>query len=381
MFFKPNIKKTKILLSKYKFNIILILLIAVVFFALGHTVAFNEDINRVYVNRTNAQKLKVEGYSNEHKKLGKPSSLSDTWDLLSNSPHWKSFYQQYYGSQGLTFDMVKGYYARYPWLAGYFPPPQNIDVLEFDMDGDGQNEEAVMVSNDDGNHPPQEALIIKNDEIIFSAGNNTLQPHIMEAEDNNGFLLKWTSWDQVKNGQCCPTGHMLTQFTYKNGAFIPVSEKETQITEKWSEYSQKEMGVSFSYPSEWLVETNVESDTIYLHINSVVSNTEDNKTFYTIYIHKLGNPKQEGFEDLVFPENPYGKDRSSLYTKETRNGLTVYKTDRLISQSGTLHYFVTKNNKNFIDFNFFPYYPDHPVINQDKILIYTNKIIDSLSIN
>lgn len=62
--YKSNFKKIllglfkhKTILIKYKYYIILSLLLAVISFVLGHTVAYNKDLNWVYNNRSKTEKF------------------------------------------------------------------------------------------------------------------------------------------------------------------------------------------------------------------------------------------------------------------------------------------------------------------------------------
>ena len=50
-------KKIKLVLIKYKSHIVTTLIVAVIFYALGHTVAFNEDISWVYQNKDNTEEF------------------------------------------------------------------------------------------------------------------------------------------------------------------------------------------------------------------------------------------------------------------------------------------------------------------------------------
>lgn len=50
-------KKLKLILIRYKSHIVVALIVAVIFYALGHTVAFNEDISWVYHNKDNTEKF------------------------------------------------------------------------------------------------------------------------------------------------------------------------------------------------------------------------------------------------------------------------------------------------------------------------------------
>ncbi len=49
--------KIKTILIKYKSHIVTAFILAIIFYALGHTVAFNEDISWVYQNKDNTEKL------------------------------------------------------------------------------------------------------------------------------------------------------------------------------------------------------------------------------------------------------------------------------------------------------------------------------------
>lgn len=54
---RSRLLKSKIILIKYKYYIILSLLVAIISFVLGHTVAYNKDLSWVYNNRSKTEKF------------------------------------------------------------------------------------------------------------------------------------------------------------------------------------------------------------------------------------------------------------------------------------------------------------------------------------
>ncbi len=50
-------KKIKPILTKYKSHLVTALIVAIIFYALGHTIAFNEDLSWVYQNKNNTEEL------------------------------------------------------------------------------------------------------------------------------------------------------------------------------------------------------------------------------------------------------------------------------------------------------------------------------------
>lgn len=157
-------------------------------------------------------------------------------------------------------------------------------------------------------------------------------------------------------------------------------DKPIGVKEKWVTYTSKGFGISFNYPERWKIEEKHEADNTYIQLISNIPDNDKGNLFYSLWIDTRDNPNNRTFEDLIFPKESYGDSRNDLYSKEVVGDLNIYKTNRLISQSGTYHYFLTRDGRNYINIHFFPYYSDHPVINQDKIIDYLNRITSTLEI-
>ena len=193
-------------------------------------------------------------------------------------------------------------------------------------------------------------------------------------------VLMISSWIILKNNKQPIVDQKQNQEQISASPSNPSANKLPIVQEKWVKFTSDNLKLSLSYPESWKILDNPSGG--YIELETNISDTDKGDMFYSIFVTRQGNTDHKSFENLVFPKDTYTHtDRSKLYSKSTINGLTVYRTDNLISQSGTLHYFVTKDDSVYFNINFFPYYPDHSVINQDKILMYTNKIIDSLSFN
>ncbi len=72
----------KPILIKYKSHIVTALIVAVTFYALGHTVAFNKDISWVYANRTNTEKIILNSKNISNIQLNLYSNLIDAYDQV-----------------------------------------------------------------------------------------------------------------------------------------------------------------------------------------------------------------------------------------------------------------------------------------------------------
>ncbi len=99
-------------------------------------------------------------------------------------------------------------------------------IIEYDINGDGENESIIELCGIGGNHCPHKIVIIKDDSIIFKyQGARPLG--IKPSEDNNGFYISWASAESLlDNGWCCPAWETKTKFVFTNNKFIPVSEEK-----------------------------------------------------------------------------------------------------------------------------------------------------------
>lgn len=154
--------------------------------------------------------------------------------------------------------------------------------------------------------------------------------------------------------------------------------------EKWTTYNSEIFGISFDYPKQWKTEEKHEEGNTYILLNTDIP---DSDSIYTIWVETRNNPENQSFEDLIFPkdtyEGLYQEGIKSLYTKGEMGNLTLYKTDRLMSQATTYHYFLTNDGSKYVDFSFLNaqfYDPNHPTYNQVKILNYLDKITSTLKI-
>ncbi|OGE18140.1 hypothetical protein A2769_02745 [Candidatus Daviesbacteria bacterium RIFCSPHIGHO2_01_FULL_37_27] len=145
-------------------------------------------------------------------------------------------------------------------------------------------------------------------------------------------------------------------------------------------FVSSELGISFEHPETWQIRPFNENGRDYININTDVSNSNiaNDTSAYYIYLSNITNTKKLSFEDYIFPEDLYGKDRKNLYSIQEVNGLKIYKSDHLISQSGSLLHFITPDNVRYIRISLFPYYPERPVVNQDKILESLENLIKTI---
>ena len=101
-----------------------------------------------------------------------------------------------------------------------------VNLEEFDVDNDGLKETIVSLCGTGGNHCPHEIIIVKNNEIIFSASKGISGLNITKTNTGNGFYMQWTNSELTANGFCCPLGYMKTRFIFENGEFKPIYEQE-----------------------------------------------------------------------------------------------------------------------------------------------------------
>ncbi|MDO8482284.1 MAG: hypothetical protein Q7S86_00505 [bacterium] len=119
-------------------------------------------------------------------------------------------------------------YEKYgPAVGGYLLQNNEYVVREkqFDVDGDHSPELILEVSVWGGNHPPQEALIFKNnDTLILSASLGGAGSSLEPAEDGNGFYLIRENWDTA--GACCATSTRRYRIIYEHNGYKPLWMEE-----------------------------------------------------------------------------------------------------------------------------------------------------------
>lgn len=162
--------------------------------------------------------LSNEGYSNEIKELPQIKSDADIFMDFDGDGKidWEWLYK----------DQIK----EYGDLARRFIPENYtiFNIEKFDVDGDGKNETMISLCGTGGNHCPHKIILVKNNKIIFTAGEEFVGLDLNKSDSGNGFYMHWTplegeEWD---TGLCCPPGYMKTRFIYENGLFKPVYEQK-----------------------------------------------------------------------------------------------------------------------------------------------------------
>lgn len=204
----------------------------------------NYNRNDYYSLPTTDIKFPKDDYSNEARELP-PTTTKEQYLGLSENytiEDYRSDYEKnlhtdnFFVDKEPTWNDVVGKFGDFGtrFLSGKFDNAKwDVGAIEeADIDGDGQKEETVYMS-EDLDHSDWRILIIKNERIIFSVnGDRESAPKIIPSKNGNGFYIKWI--DEIKhygNGYCCPTGHMTTWFVFKNDKFVPAYEQEVLYSE------------------------------------------------------------------------------------------------------------------------------------------------------
>jgi len=123
---------------------------------------------------------------------------------------------------GFNIDQKNESYRKFGDIALRFMAPEVGDYVsnieQFDLDNDGEQEQIATVVHVGASTPEIDTLIIKDSNIVFSAGNN--QPSIVHAENHNGFYLI------SKNERKWESGYYKTRFIFSDGLYQPVVEQE-----------------------------------------------------------------------------------------------------------------------------------------------------------
>lgn len=72
----------KPILTRYKSHLVTALIVAIIFYALGHTIAFNENLSWVYFNRTNTEKFVLNSKTASNIQRDLYSNLIDAYDQV-----------------------------------------------------------------------------------------------------------------------------------------------------------------------------------------------------------------------------------------------------------------------------------------------------------
>ncbi|MDD3608082.1 MAG: hypothetical protein PHQ20_04845 [Candidatus Moranbacteria bacterium] len=157
----------------------------------------------------------IENYRSDYEK----NVYTDNF-FVDKEPTWNELVDKF-GDFGTRF--LSGEFDGERWVVGA--------IKESDINGDGQKEKIVYMS-EDLDHSDWRILVIKNQKIIFSVkGGRESAPKLVPSEAGNGFYVKWINESKhYGKGYCCPTGYMITWFVFENNEFIPIYEQEV---EKW----------------------------------------------------------------------------------------------------------------------------------------------------
>ena len=130
-------------------------------------------------------------------------------------------------------------------------------------------------------------------------------------------------------------------------------------TTDWETYIND--GFSFKYPSTWQMESpkNTDDPNTYIYSNDIVDVTGPEDIKYYLYFSQTKNLISE----------------ATVFTPI--NGYKTYKTDQIPSRSGTLTYFITKDNTNYVSISLTPFNNESPFPEQDKYLETFDRILST----
>lgn len=135
---------------------------------------------------------------------------------------------------------------------------------------------------------------------------------------------------------------------------------KVDLTANWETYINTKIGFSFQYPKAWTKKEPV---------------AEYDPTIVYIYANEKFGEKPEFFQYYLWVTKVEELPKRE-YTKETINRYTVYRTDEEPSRFGSLAYFITKDETEYIVISLTPYNAEKPFPAQNR---YVNTFTQVLS--
>lgn len=156
-------------------------------------------------------------------------------------------------------------------------------------------------------------------------------------------------------------------------------EKLSQLPEEWVQFSSDLLGFSTEIPNTWQANQFPQRNTIIfgsnIHVYGAYKENEDD--FYIVFVRRIQLDENETLEDLFFPKEQYGEDRSRLFNREYAGEYSIYTTYSLEIQEKMMSVFISKDGKNFIRYSVANYMRENPSDAQNRMIERLNRIIKS----
>lgn len=155
--------------------------------------------------------------------------------------------------------------------------------------------------------------------------------------------------------------------------------KATQEPKEWVSFESADLKFSTKIPNTWQTYSVPHRKAVFF-ISNIPRNSLASKTESYSISAQVITLEDKTLEELYFPKEFFGEDRSRLLRLEKHGDYLIYRTEFLNTQDNIFAVFITKDGKYFIRFSLAPFINKSPTNAQTRMIEYLNKIVEKTMI-